>query len=125
MFNVVVLNNQEDFIEFINPDVITINETYETQGLRTIEVEYNIQDLANANKLFKLGNKLWVSGDNVEDCLYVINTAVKKDLFKENVFSFDAEEVLVELNYAPLFSQTELSKPNFTLTTVNNEACNV
>ena len=60
--------------------------------------------------MFKIGNKVWVSGDvNLSDCLYVINTEVTQDIYKENSFSLELEEVLVELTYAPLFSQTELN----------------
>lgn len=122
MFNVVALNNQEEILEFIDPDLISITENMETQGLRTISVEYNIQQLENANRLFQMGNKLYVTGDNIEDCLYVLNTPVKKDLLDNNVFTFEAEEVLVELNYAPLFKQTDLTRANgFNITTVNNE----
>lgn len=64
-------------------------------------------------KLFKLGNKLWIQGDNnLTDCIYIINTSVKEDIFKENSFTFEAEEVLVELTYAPVFSHLEFTSTN-------------
>ena len=69
-----------------------------------------------------MGNKLWIQGDaNLSDCLYVIDTQVKEDVYKENTISFEAEEVLVELNYAPLFSQTELSNSDFKKITENGK----
>lgn len=109
-------------MEFIDPDMVDITETCSIGGLRTLSVEYNIQELENAKKLFKLGNKLWVHGEGVTDCLYVINTKVKQALFKDNKFTFDAEEVLVELNYAPLFKQIDLTTANgFTISNVNGE----
>lgn len=120
--NIVVMDNKEKFLAFVNPKYINIVETFEN-GLRRISVEYNIQDLLEAQIHFKLGNKLWVGGKgNLTPCLYVINTSVKQDLFKENKFTFDAEEVLVELNYAPYFSQSELTSDNgFTVTNNNGE----
>ena len=50
-----------------------------------------------------------MQGDNnLKDCLYVINTEVTQDIYDENCFKLELEEVLVELNYAPVFPQTEL-----------------
>lgn len=122
MFNILVLDNQERFIDFVDPNLIQIVETNE-DGLKSVDITYSIEDLPRAKTLFKHGNKIWVSGNyNVEDCLYVINTSIKQDLFKENTFSFEAEEVLVELNNAHLFKQTDLTARNgFTLSTVNGE----
>lgn len=72
--------------------------------------------------MFKIGNKIAILGDeHIKDCLYVINTHVKEDLFKENSFSFDMEEVLVELNNAPLVSHTDFSKNCFLTKTTNDE----
>jgi len=120
--NIVVMDNKEKFLSFVNPKYIDVVETFEN-GLRRVKVEYNIQNLLEAQTYFKLGNKIWISGNgNLTPCLYVINTSVKQDLFKENTFTFDAEEVLVELNYAPYFSQSELTSDNgFTVTNNNGE----
>ena len=43
--------------------------------------------------------------------LYVINTPVETDVYQENSFHTELEEVLVELNYA-LFTQNELTTSN-------------
>lgn len=122
--NVIVLTNDETFIQFLDTEELQIDETEEKNGLRTIEVTYLIEDLPTTKELFKKGNKLFITNDEVlDDCLYVINESVTEDYFKENHVKFTAEEVLVELNYAPLFSQTELTSDNgFTTGTTNGEA---
>ena len=109
MISIIALDSKEEFLQFIDENLIDIKETIETGGLRTIDVTYTFQDLQKDKELFRLGNKLWIQGDtNLTDCLYVINTKVTQNVYDENTISFEAEEVLVELNYAPLFSQTEL-----------------
>ena len=110
MISIVALTPDETFLQFIDENLIDIKETIETGGLRTINVEYTFQDLSKDKELFKLGNKLWIQGDtNLKDCLYVINTKVTQNIYEKNTISFEAEEVLVELNYAPLFTQNELT----------------
>ena len=121
--NITVLTNEEEFIQFLDPDLCTITETIEKDGLRTLSFEYKFQDMIEDKKLFKLGNKVFINGDsNLTDCLYVINTSVVQDIYQENLCKCEMEEVLVELNYAPLFSQTELTTQNgFTLGTLNGQ----
>lgn len=106
----------------MDPELCDIVETHTTEGLRTIEFEYRFQDLFEDKKLFKLGNKIWIQNDaNLTDCLYVINTTVKEDIYKQNSFTMELEEVLVELNYAPLFTQNELTSSNgFTINNTND-----
>ena len=120
--NIVVLNNDEDFIRFLDPELCDLSETIEKGGLRTLQFTYYFQDMVEDKELFKIGNKLWVYGDsNLTDCLYVINTSVVQDIYQENTFTCEMEEVLVELNYAPVFTQNELSSNNgFTFTTANS-----
>jgi len=120
--NIVVLDNSEEFLQFLDPELVSIEETIEKGGLRTIHLEYKFQDAIEDKKLFKIGNKIWIHGDsNLTDCLYVINTSVKQDIYQENSFTCDCEEVLVELNYAPLFSQLELTSQNgFTFSSNSN-----
>ena len=117
--NITVLNNDEEFLQFLDPELCEMTETIEKDGLRTLSFTYYFQDMVEDKKLFKIGNKLWVSGDsNLKDCLYVINTSIVQDIYKENTFKCEMEEVLVELNYAPLFTQNELSTQNgFTFST--------
>lgn len=120
--NIVILDNDEEFIQFLDPELCSLTETIEKGGLRTLTLDYKFQDAVEDKKLFKLGNKVWVSRDsNLTDCLYVINTSVKQDIYQENSFSCECEEVLVELNYAPVFTQTELTTTNgFTFSTNSN-----
>ena len=116
------MNNNEEFLQFLDPDLCTLIETHE-EGLRRLDLEYKFQDLHDDKQLFRTGNKVWVSGDtNLTDALYVINTPVETNVYADNSFHCELEEVLVELNYAPLFSQTELTASNgFKLTTENGQ----
>lgn len=120
---VVVLDEEEQFIAFLDNDYIDIVEENEQGEIGRVSVEYTMNDVTEAEALFKLGHKLLILNDtNLKDCLYVINTTVKRDYYKENKVSFVAEDKLVELNNV-MFSQTELTSSNgFTIRTVNNEA---
>ena len=100
VLSIVILDKKEDFIQFLDPDLCKLEETIEEGGLRTLSLTYQFKDLVEDKQLFKIGNKVWVSGDvNLSDCLYVINTEVTQDIYDENSFSLDLEEVLVELTY--------------------------
>lgn len=120
---VVILDSDEKFIQFLDPELLTLTENHETYSLRSLKVKYNIDSIDEAKKLFKHGYKIWVSGDvSLTDCLYVINSNVEKDLFSENQVTFEAEEVLVELNYAPPFLQTDVTSANgFTINKQNSQ----
>ena len=117
------MNNEEDFLQFLDPELCNLVETQEKNGLRTLELEYTFQDLHTDKQLFRLGNKVFVMGDtNLSDTLYVINTTVETDVYQNNQFKLVLEEVLVELNYAPLFTQNELSTTNgFDITPDNGQ----
>ena len=107
--NIVVLDGNENFLQFLDPDLCEITETLEKGGLRTIDLTYTFQEFLEDKELFKIGNKIWISGSpSLADCLYIINTPVKEDLYEKNTFNVDCEEVLVELNYAPLFQHTQI-----------------
>jgi hypothetical protein len=87
---IVVLNAKEEFLEFLDDDLCTLEETHEAYGLRTLSLEYKFQDISEDRDLFRLGNKIWIQGDsNLSDCLYVINTEVEQDLYKENSFTVE------------------------------------
>lgn len=114
VLTVIVLNQEEEFLQFLDTDLLKLKETHEKNGLRTLTVEYEFQELTEDKQLFQIGNKIWVSGaPKSQDCLYVINTEVSLDVYDDNQFSFEIEEVLVELNNAPLFSSTRLSEECF------------
>ena len=119
---IIALTPKEEFLQMVDPDLCEIKEINQSNGLRAIQFEYRFQDFTEDKQLFKHGNKLWIQGDiNVDDCLYVINTKVEQDLFKENSFTFEAEEVLVELNNAPVVSHLDLTNHSsvFKTRTVN------
>ena len=104
---VVLLDSEENFIKYLNAERTQLKETDTQYGLRTISMEYFVKDVSDYN-LFKIGNKIWVSNDNSEDCLYVINTHVENDLFESNKVEFESEEKLTELNHV-FFSQTDIT----------------
>lgn len=116
------MDNDENFLQFLDPELCDITEEH-SDGLRSLSFTYTFQDLHDDKQLFKIGNKVWISNDsNLTDCLYVINAPLEIDVFKENSFKCEMEEVLVELNYAPLFSQTEItSGKGFSITTENGQ----
>ena len=106
----VLMNIREEIIQFLDTDLVDIEETIQKEGLRTLKLEYIFQNFKEDKELFKIGNKLWLQGDkHLKDCLYVINTEVTENIYDENKFTVELEEVLVELNYAPLFHQNELN----------------
>ena len=83
--NIIVLDYNENFIEFLDPDLLDVTENFEIGGIRNIDVKYYMEDMDDAKRLFRVGNKIFISGDsNLSDCLYVINTEVRRDYFKEN-----------------------------------------
>ena len=41
---IVVLSKKEEFLAFLEPDLCTLEETIEAQGLRTLSFEYKFQD---------------------------------------------------------------------------------
>ena len=119
---IVMMDNEENFLQFLDPSLCAITEVHK-EGLRSLSFTYKFQDLHDDKQLFKMGNKVWVSNDsNLADCLYVINAPVQVDVYKENSFTCEMDEVLVELNYAPLFSQIEVKAANgFEITTTNGQ----
>lgn len=121
--NVIVLDSNEEFLQYLDLNRLSVVEENKKSSIRKISVTYIFDTLENVENIFKVGNKIWISGVNhMKDCLYVINTPISKDFFKNNHVVFDAEEVLVELNYAPPFTQTELYPGNgFTIGVINGE----
>lgn len=106
--NAVVFDSDENFIEFLDPNLLDIQYKNARYGIKTVSMTYFVRGVDDYQNLFKVGNKIWISNDiYTPDVLYVINTPVEKDLFKENNVVFDAEEKLVELNHA-FFTQTSI-----------------
>lgn len=112
---IVVFDDKDNFIQYLNPELIQIHEDYEQYNLRTVSIEYYVEGLSDYKNLFKIGNKIWVSTDTIPDCLYIINTEVENDLFDKNNVVFEVEEKLVELNHV-FFSQTDIPSKTGTVT---------
>ena len=110
--NCILLDNEENFLKFLDPDLSSLEETREQYALSSLDMTYNIDDPCKARELFKVGHKIFVVGDeNLKDCLYIIPESLKHDFFEENNVEFNAEEVLTELNYIP-FSHLILTQEN-------------
>lgn len=115
---IVILDNTEQFITYLDTEKAEIEETHEMCGAKIINLTYYLEPEDDFRKLFMIGNKVWVSGgDNLTNCLYVINTQTSYDV-DEHMISLEAEEVLVELNYVPPANQYEITTTNgFTVNT--------
>lgn len=114
--NVILLDSDENFIEFLNPDLLEISYTNERYGIKTVTMTYNVEQIRDYENLFKVGNKIYVVNDvYIPNVLYIINTHVEKDLFEKNNVVFNAEEKLVELNNV-FFSQTSIESANGVVT---------
>lgn len=113
VLTIIVLDAEENFIQYLNPELTQISEEHIKYGIRTLDMEYYVQGIKDYKNLFRIGNKIWISGDkHIDDCLYIINTPVENDLFDQNNVVFQPEEKLVELNYV-YFSQKDIDDEYF------------
>ena len=72
-FNPVLLDNNESFLAWLNPELLEIQETEEQGCLTTLSITYPIEDILKAKELFKIGNKIWIPQVNgLRACLYII-----------------------------------------------------
>ena len=102
-FNIVLLDCYENFITFLNSNRCNIVETCSTSAHRNIKLVYPMDDndVQKYSKWFKHGNKIYIPSTlGLDNCLYVINTEYTIDYWQDNNITVEAEEVLVELNYA-------------------------
>ena len=82
--SIVLMDINETILEFVDNDLVELEETISKNGLRTLSVDYIFEDFQKDKELFQLGNKLWIQGDkHLNDCLYVINTEVTENVFDE------------------------------------------
>lgn len=96
--DILVLNNNETIIGWLNPSLVDITEHNDNTGLQNIELNHPINDDTNNDydAWLEQGNKIWISEtEDLKSCLYVINAEKKIDLDKIIV---TADEVLVEFN---------------------------
>lgn len=104
-FNIIILSEDENVLTWLNSDEVEIEESRSTSSVRSISLTLPIQDGNQEFKnLFKMGNKIYIPSSEVtESCLYVINTQYTINYWADNTLEVEAEEVLVELNYAEPF----------------------
>ena len=108
-FTILVLNPNEEPLEYLDSEQCEIEEVSEEKELKRLSLIYPLGDNINhTRELFKIGNKVWIPGGNgLEPCLYIISSANKFDFWEDNNIELELEEVLVELNYVELFQQRE------------------
>ena len=107
-FTIVILNQQEEPLKYLDAEQLEITQVSEIGELQRITITYPL-DTININlirELFKIGNKVWVPEKNgLNACLYVISNSIKYDYWDKSSVKLELEEVLVELNYVELFKQ--------------------
>ena len=86
-FTVLVLDQNENPLEYLDSEILEISQTSEIGELQTLSITYPLDD-ENINKtreLFKIGNKIWIPGTNgLDPCLYVISNSTKYDYWDKN-----------------------------------------
>ena len=111
-FTILVLNPEEEPLEYLDSEQCEIEEISEEKELRRLTLIYPLGDNINHTRdIFKIGNKVWIPGGNgLDPCLYIISSANKFDFWEDNNIELELEEVLVELNYVELFEQRGIEK---------------
>lgn len=99
--NIIVLNTDEEFITWLDPEKVEIIETNKQKTQRSITitapVEHEINDYDS--NWFDAGNKIYINETiGIDSCLYVINQEASIDYWDKNEITIEAEEILVELN---------------------------
>lgn len=99
--NIIILDAYENFITWIDADKIEIKETNAMNTQRKISITYPLeQEMTDyESNWFDAGNKIFIPSTlGTDACLYVINQDANIDFWNQNEVTFEAEEVLVELN---------------------------
>lgn len=94
---IVLLDHEENILEFLDDDLADIEVTDVYKGYETLELQYVLSDIIIDKYLFKQGNKILV-----DNCLFVINSECEFDYVK-NIIKIDAEEIISELNFTKPF----------------------
>lgn len=96
--DILVLNNDETIIGWLNPSLVDITEYNDDSGLQNIKLTHPVNDDTknDYDSWLEHGNKIWISEtEDLKSCLYVINA--EKTVNQDDII-ITAEEVLVELN---------------------------
>lgn len=94
---VVVLDNQENILQFLDNELCEIELTNEYQAYKTLKLSYKLTDIKKDKQIFKQGNKIFV-----DNCLFIINSECNFNYITKEI-NIDAEEILVELNNSKPF----------------------
>lgn len=105
---ILVLDNQEHIIGWLNPRLVDVTENNDNTGLQNISLTHPINDDTNNDydNWLEHGNKIWISEtEDLKSCLYIINA--EKTIDQDNII-VTADEVLVELNNLEPIESTSL-----------------
>ena len=89
---IVILDNNESILEFIDDGDASVEITDTYGGYRTLDFTCELTNVKRDQVLFKQGNKLFL-----ENILFVLNTEVEID-YVNNLISLEADEIVSELN---------------------------
>lgn len=107
-----VLSPEESVMDFLDPDLLELEEARELYNMRTITGSHLLNDkestdLTRYGNILVQGNKIYRENtDDGDSCLYIIKGP--KKLLKDGTLSFEAVEAAVELGELP-----PLRSPNF------------
>lgn len=109
--NIILLDNEENFIRYLNPEEISVTEHEETGKISSLKLKIPLsEDIIGDINDFTPGHKIWISGSQVSrDCLYLINESLDTNIWVKQEIELNVEEVLTELNYAPLLTPFDLA----------------
>ena len=101
--NIIVLDYKEDVIRWLDPELVDVEEIDAENACKKIKLTYPYENnIVNEyeNQWYEQGNKIYIPEINgLKSCLYIINTDYEIDFWEDNTISFEAEEVITELNY--------------------------
>lgn len=109
--DVIILNNEEEIICWLNPEFVTIEETNEQGKIRSIKLTHPRNDdyRSYPPKWYQQGNKIYIpKNQDIEACLYVIDNSFTVNYWDKDEIEVSAEDVLVELNYVPGYAYATL-----------------
>ena len=99
--NIIILDEQENFLTWLDSEKMEIKETSQENTHKKVSVTYPLENPITSyeKSWFDAGNKIFIpSTIGAEAGLYVINQDANIDFWEKNEITFEAEEVLVQLN---------------------------
>lgn len=120
---VLILDDAEGVICWLNPEIVNVDETNEKGKLKSIKLTHPLDDdfREYPDKWYQAGNKIYIpEGEDIEPCLYVINSDYTINYWDDNLITLNAEEILVELNYTPMYAYASLEQKKITKEWITN-----